>query len=58
MVHGLCGQQQMPSVLPRLYPTPVSQYDPNPQPETPEPKQEATQRPATARTSAKRGEIA
>ena len=59
MVNGLPGMQnQVSSGLPRLYPTPVSQYDPNPQPEASENDEEQkTQqnRPANARTSARKG---
>lgn len=61
MVNGLPGMNnQVPSVLPRLYPTPVSQYDPNPQPDPKETNNEVQQspnRPANARTSARKGKL-
>ena len=59
MVNGLPGMQnQISSAPPRLYPTPVSQYDPNPQPEASENDAEQKiqqNRPTNARTSAKKG---
>ena len=58
MVNGLPGMQnQVPSVLPRLYPTPVSQYDPNPHDTTEgnSDQQQSPSRPANARTSARKG---
>ena len=60
MVNGLPGMQnQVPAVLPRLYPTPVSQYDPNPQDtsEANSDQQQSPSRPANAGTSARKGTL-
>ena len=61
MVNGLPGvHNTVPSVLPRLYPTPVSQYDPNPQTDTCEVNPDfhhSPSRPANTRTSAKKGKL-
>ncbi len=60
MVNGLPGiHNQVSAALPKLYPTPVSQYDPNPQPEPGEEDQDVQQSPVTpsnARTSSRKGD--